>query len=65
MSTTVVERDSSSPAAALLIFILFAVLIIGGAWFAYANGILGKPTVVEHTNVVLPTPAPSAPSPAK
>jgi len=65
MSTTIVERDSSSPAAAILIFVLFAVLIVGGVWFAYANGVLGKPTVIEHTKVVVPTPSVPEPAPAK
>ena len=66
MSTTIVEKESSSPAAAFLIFILFALLLVGGLWFAYTNGMLGKPTVIENNKtVIMPTPAaPSAPAPA-
>lgn len=63
MSTTIVEKDSSSSSAtAILIFVLFAALIVGGVWFAYTNGMLGKSTVIENTKVVMP--APSAPAPA-
>ena len=63
MSTTIVEKDSSSPAAAVLIFILFAALMLGGAWFAYSNGMFGKTSVIE-TNKTVVVPAPSAPAPA-
>ena len=71
---TIVERDSSSPVAAVLIFVLFAILVVGGLWFAYANGIFGRPSVVENNKTfVLPgapaqntpsSPAPSTPEPA-
>lgn len=63
--TTIIEKDSSSPAAAVLIFVLFALLVVGGLWFAYANGIFGHPTVIENNKtVVLPVPSPNTP-PAK
>jgi len=65
MATIIEHRDSSNPAGALLIFILFALLLVGGIWFAYTNGILGKPSVIENNKtVIVPTPsAPSAPTP--
>jgi len=69
MATTIIEKDSSSPAAAVLIFIVFALLIAGIAWFAYTNGIVGKPQVIEHNKTIVvpsPVPAPNAePPPAK
>jgi len=64
---TIIEKDTDSGATAVLIFILFAVLLIGGIWFAYANGMFGKTNVVENTKtLVVPVPTPPAePAPAK
>jgi hypothetical protein len=62
--TTLVEKDSSGPAA-LLLTVLIIFLIAGGIWFAYANGVLGgKPTLIENNkNVIMPA-QPSIPTPA-
>jgi len=61
---TIVERDSG--ANAVLIFVLFAVLVVGGIWFAYANGLFnGKTPIIENNKtIVMPTPAPQPPQPA-
>jgi hypothetical protein len=59
--TTIIERESSGPAA-LLVTILIIFLIAGGIWLAYANGAFGgKTTVIENKTVVVPvqTPAPT------
>ena len=60
----IVERDSG--ASAVLIFILFALLVIGGAWFAYQNGFLSRDTHIIENNktIIVPPshPAPSAPA---
>jgi hypothetical protein len=64
---TIVERDSGT--SAVLIFILFALLVVGGIWFAYANGIFNEKTSVIKNNktIILPTPSqtpqPSQPVP--
>jgi hypothetical protein len=61
--TTIVERDSGGPAA-LLLTILVILLIAGGAWFAYANGVFGKTTVIENNKTVVMPIQPSTPVPA-
>lgn len=68
MATTVVERDSG--ASAVLIFILFALLVVGGIWFAYQHGMLNSasaPVTIENNKtIVVPQPAQNpAPAPAR
>jgi hypothetical protein len=60
---TIIERDNSS-ASAVLIFVLFVLLVIGGTWFAYTNGMLGHAGQIENKTVIVPVPTPTAP-PAK
>jgi hypothetical protein len=58
--SAIIERDTSSPATAILIFFLFAVLVLGGTWFAYTNGLMGRSTIIEnHKTFVLPSPTPN------
>ena len=63
---TIIERDSSGPAG-LLVFLVVIILLAGGAWFAYTNGVFGgKTTLIENNKtVVMPAPAsaPEAPKP--
>ncbi len=68
--TTIIERESSGPAA-LLVTILIIFLLAGGAWFAYSNGAFGEKTTViennktvENKTVVVPVQTPPA-APAK
>jgi hypothetical protein len=59
---TIIERDSNSTAGALLIFILFALLMAGGLWFAYTHDVFGHATVIENNKTVfVPTPTPATP----
>lgn len=54
---TIIERDNDSPASIVFMFILFAIIIFGGIWFAYTHGMVANPTVIEHkTDVVIPRP---------
>ena len=61
---TIIEKDSGGPAA-LLVTILIIFLIVGGVWFAYANGAFGEKTTVIENNkmVVVPAPASAPESP--
>ena len=51
---TIIERDSSSSVSALLIFIIFAALLIGGFWFAYNNGMLPHGGTTVNKTIVMP-----------
>ena len=55
---TIIERDSSSSVSAVLIFIIFALLMIGGFWFAYSNGMLPHGGTTVNKTIIMPvTPA--------
>jgi len=54
---TIIERDSSGPAG-LLVVLVVILLMAGGAWFAYTNGVLGTKTTVIENNKTVVMPAP-------
>jgi hypothetical protein len=50
-------------AGAVLIFVLFALLVVGGIWFAYTHGMVGGSTTIiekQNTTQIVPAPAPPA-----
>ena len=64
--TTIIERDPSGPAG-LLIFVVVLLLLAGGVWFAFTNGVFGEKTTVIENNktveVAAPANTPAAPKP--
>ncbi|MDB4793462.1 hypothetical protein OAG63_00345 [Methylacidiphilales bacterium] len=61
--STIIERDSSGPAS-LLVFVVVLLLLAGGAWFAYTNGVFGGKTTVIENNKTVEVAAPAAPASA-